>query len=404
MNDGHKNKIKDIDKISNLEELRQAVKFQRRAYNSIIHEIRSQVGIVSNLSEMLLDDNLKHSHDFYKISLKQTSDLIVQLSEEFLQVEKLNQYSSIVTNEMVIIGRFMDVFTAPFIRAAGEKGLLLKLHVDVNCPKYFNVDERKLRQILSNLIGNAIKYTEEGFVHIHVHPLQVGDNQAESIIFDIIDSGIGLEDDLPNGDGVFSAYRRLDAAKAQQGFGLGLWIVKNLVTAMSGTVEIVSNHPENRNGGTCFRVSLPQNLKLSNVKKTYFDNDKAEVDHNRSDFIDGQLLLVEDNKLNQHIIGTMLSSAGFEFDIAASIVEAEYLYKMRDYCLILMDLNLPDGRGEEFSQKHPNQIIVALSADVKQDSASELEKLGFNGFVAKPIVIRELFRTIYTLLPKKPKQ
>ncbi len=365
---------------------------QRRFYNMIIHEIRTQVGIVSNLSEMLLDEDLAKSHEFYKISLKQTSDRIVQLSQDFLEIEQFNNHEITLRPETINLEKFMEIFATPYTHMAANKGLLLKLLVDENCPKYINVDAVRLGQILSNMVDNAIKYTDKGQVQIHVH---YKPSNKISLSFDVIDTGIGinLNDDKVRAK-IFTEYARFDNALGKKGVGLGLWIVKNLAQAMGGSIELEANHPQIKAGGTCFSLSLPANIN----PKVRLKNKKQPSKKTEPPTIDAPFLLVEDNKLNQHIIGTMLNSAGIDYDVAASILEAKYLIDLRQYSIILLDLNLPDGRGEDLLQQLPTQKIIALTADADDNLERKLKQLGFKGLINKPIIIKDFFRTIYAIL------
>ncbi|NRA87952.1 MAG: response regulator [Rhizobiales bacterium] len=379
------NKIKSlIDKKSNDDD-------KGRFYNMIVHEVRSQIGIVSNLSEMLLDDRLIQSHDFYKKALKQTCDRIVSLTQDFLEFEQFKKNKIRLKSSAIDLTEFLEVFSMPYVKMAGDKGLLLKLLIEPKCPKYINADVSRLGQILSNLVENAIKYTDEGQVQIHVH---YDASQDIGLHFDVIDTGIGL--DAGKRNQIFNAYMRLDNALDKQGVGLGLWIVKKLVALMDGRIEVKLDHPKNRVSGSCFRLSLPQDYDEKRVSKAV-DVEVPRVVSNKS-FGKLPYLLVEDNKLNKHIISTILKSGDVEFDVASSILEARYLIGLRDYRLILLDLNLPDGRGEGLVKEFKDNNFIALTAEVQDNLEKNLKEQGFKGLIQKPIIIKDFFSTIYGIL------
>lgn len=405
---------KNKNKNSNLElmdaaKLREVIYEERRFYGMIVHEIRTQVGIVSNLSEMLLDEKLSASHEFYKKALKQTSERIVHLSQSFLEIDQSRKNEPNLKIEAVELASFMEIFVMPYAHMAANKGLLLKLLVEEKCPKYIKTDVVRLGQILSNLIENAIKYTEVGQVQVHVFY----DADAKiPLVFDVIDTGIGLGfDDEAARAKIFTEYARMDNALDQKGVGLGLWIIRSLAQNMGGEINVEIDHPQNKNGGSCFRLRLPLNLDkdfkvpLSTRPTTPFVMQDVKVEAKiepkstpEKIKFDGRILLVEDNRLNQHIISTMLEGAGFEFDVADSLAEAKPLIKLRKYKLILLDLNLPDGRGEDLLIEFGDQNMVALTADVGVDLEKQLKELGFKGLIEKPIVTKDFFNMIYGIL------
>ena len=392
--------------------LRDLIHEERRFYGMIVHEIRTQVGIVSNLSEMLIDESLANSHEFYKKALQQTSERIVHLSQSFLEIDQFRKNEIQLKIEAVELASFMEIFVMPYAHMAANKGLLLKLLVEEKCPKFIKTDVVRLGQILSNLIENAIKYTEKGQVQIHVYY----DAEAQiPLIFDVIDSGIGLGfDDEAARAKIFSEYARLDNALDQEGVGLGLWIIRTLAQNMGGDISVARNHPQNVSGGSCFRLRLPlqidKNFKPSSsnlatkpfVLKRSAISEVVKVEKVPQNVKrEGRILLVEDNRLNQHIIGTMLDSAGFDFDIAASLTEAKYMIKPHKYVLILLDLNLPDGRGEDLVRKFGDEKVLALTADIGDDLEQQLIELGFEGLIEKPIVTKDFFNKIYGILAVK---
>lgn len=403
-----KNKNNNLE-LMDAAKLREVIYEERRFYGMIVHEIRTQVGIVSNLSEMLLDENLQASHEFYKKSLKQTSERIVHLSQSFLEFDQFRKNETSLKIEAVELASFMEIFVMPYTHMAANKGLLLKLWVEEKCPKYIKTDVVRLGQILSNLIENAIKYTEKGQIQIHVY----FDAEAQiPLVFDVIDTGIGLGfDDEAARAKIFTEYARMDNALDQKGVGLGLWIIRSLAQNMGGDISVELNHPKNKDCGSCFRLRLPLNLDKdfrpasSAQATTPFVMKKHDVDD-----LDkprempkkvkqaGRLLLVEDNRLNQHIIGTMLKSAGFEYDIAPSITEARLLIKPHKYVLVLLDLNLPDGRGEDLLAEFNGENMLALTADMGDGLEQQLIELGFCGLIEKPIVTKDFFNKIYGIL------
>ena len=139
---------------------------QRRFYDVIVHEIRNQAGIISNLSEMLLDEKLAKSHDFYKQALQQTAERMTWLSQSFL---KLEQFGNDNPQENVKLAEFLAIFCLSFEHLAKNKGLKFELSIDDSCPIYVNIDKISVGQILANLVGNALKYTDHGGANLHVY-------------------------------------------------------------------------------------------------------------------------------------------------------------------------------------------------------------------------------------------
>jgi len=381
-----------------IEALNQA---QKRFFSSMSHEIRTPVNAIIGLNEMTLRENISDEVRENSQNIEVASRALLHTINEILDMSRLETGRMELTcGDYRITGMLSDIVGMTWLQAQ-EKGLEFRIEVEPALPSVLNGDEVRIKQILLNVISNAVKYTKTGSVTLNVSGHRDPDG-AFRLVFDVADTGIGIrEEDIPH---LFTAFLRADeqANRAIEGTGLGLSIVKQLLDMMGGTVSVSSTYGE----GSTFHIEIPQAVADDtpvgsvNLRKTT----KPEAADRQGGFVapEMKILAVDDTPMNLMVVKKLLRETQATVDTAASGAEA--LQKTREcrYDVILMDHQMPemDGieclhriRAQEDGLCHDSQI-VCLTANV----GSEIEQLclqeGFDGFLAKPVRGADLIQQI----------
>jgi len=268
-----------------------------------------------------------------------------------------------------------------------DKRVQLKIKLDAEAEDRIVADAMRLRQILFNLMSNALKFTEKGYVSVTLGP-PVSQAGKLGLVMKVSDTGCGIADE--HKARLFQDFEQADISTATThgGSGLGLSIAKGLVQMMGGEITL----EDNIGGGSVFTVDVPVDkagprLAVANTSKP-----------RRAGFELGDILVVEDHPVNQLVIERSLSAAGWRVDCVQTAEQAIRRARHKPYQVILLDMFLPDGRGEDVlaelreDEGGPNTAtpMLAVTADVSPERRAKCEQLGFDGFVAKPIRPRDL--------------
>ncbi|MBF0380876.1 MAG: response regulator, partial [Magnetococcales bacterium] len=287
---------------------------------------------------------------------------------------------------------------------AAEKGLLLNYHIDPQTPEQIIGDQKRLRQVLLNLIGNAIKFTDQGTVSVVVRRLP-NNNGRETLEFLVQDTGVGIAKKLlPI---IFEPFVQADFSPSHNlmGSGLGLSICKKLVTMMGGEIWVKSS----LNSGTEFCIHLE--LQLSEQNKDSLVATPANQQQLMTQQIrkSTSLLLVEDNPVNQTLITELLQLHGYKITTADNGFMALELLKNSEFDAILMDIRMPGIDGFETTRRIRSLSInrafttpiIAFSAEKTDETADFCKKAGMDDIILKPIDLAQLDRVLEKLLVNK---
>ena len=366
---------------------------------SISHEMRTPMNAIYGMSNLLAQTNLNEEQRSYIDSVKQSSEILLGVINDILEVSTLQNSKMDFELKDFDLSELMSNLVNVMQYKKNEKPLDFLLTIDPSVPRFIKGDKLRLNQILFNIVGNAVKFTDAGFVKINVSLVESnGDNFK--IKFIVVDSGIGIPSEKV--DTIFETFTRIRTKdRIFEGTGLGLSIVKSLVTQQEGTVWATSILGE----GTTMYVEMPFTKAASLVEIEERNNTPAAYQDSKNDTF--KLLLVEDHKMNQIVARKTLEKQfpNIQITIANHGREAlDILEGGAEFSVILMDIQMPVMDGNEtvayIREKLP-QIktpILAMTAHAYISKDNIFKSYGFDDFVLKPFEPEQLFSKIHTHL------
>lgn len=358
------------------------------------HEIRTPLGAILGFTELLGDGSLPQSErNEYLGIIERNSQSLSRIVDDVLDLSKV-EAGLLVLEKIAFCPRTLarDILTL-FSDRARKKGLTLDLKIADDVPSSLVSDPMRIRQVINNLISNAIKFTESGGVTIEVK------REDGWLVISVEDTGIGISKDYVNA--LFQPFVQGDETMSRKhgGTGLGLHLSRKLAEALGGTLKFdeTIGHP-----GSRFTFSVPL-LEASAADADRWRNEKVEV-HRALDVrdLDGlRILVVDDAADNRKLIERFLTRTGAHVDFAENGIAAVQQATADRFDLILMDLQMPDLDGFEATKQirehHVQTPIVALTAHAVEEIRDRCERLGFSGFLTKPVDSKSLMQVVRDL-------
>lgn len=353
--------------------------------SSMSHEIRTPLNAIVGLS----NDSLKYKDVLPKEVLENCEDIIYASNTLLEIVGNILDINKIESNKMEIVEapynfkEEIENISKVVKTRIGEKNIVFNLNIDSNIPKEFIGDKAKIKEIVNNLLTNAIKYTNEGHIDLIIKCSNDFDKMNSNLIITCKDTGKGIKPELMGR--LFNKFDRLDIESNTiiEGTGLGLVITKSLVHMMGGNITVESSVGV----GSTFTVRLNQKINTLVDKEEYVE----EIITNDSvSYTDKKILIVDDNKLNIKVARKALDEFNFIIDECYDGIEC--LNKIKEgnkYDLILMDIMMPNMNGEEcLSRLKEDQTfnipVIALTADAVVDAKEKYISIGFIDYISKP--------------------
>ncbi len=360
----------------------------------LAHEIRTPLTGVLGVADLLADRKLEPEAREYARTISQSGEHLDSLLSDVLDLTRLEVGKLDITPQPFKLSDFVQETRALWSAKADKKNITLRVNADDRDIGRIEADPTRLRQILFNLIGNAMKFTDSGSVSVDLSVISKGRGN-EVLEMKVADTGIGISD--ADKQRMFEAFEQASAQTVHQfgGTGLGLSIARGLIERMGGSISLA----DNPGGGAVFTVSCPirkagPRLAIENTPRRRSAN-----------FQLGRILLVEDHEVSRTVIAESLRAVGWTVDIVETAMQGQRRGLEIPYQAILLDLHLDTASGMDVietlrSEEGPNKSrpIIAVSADVSEARIAVCELAGFDGFIAKPIRPRHLVATLVDMI------
>jgi two-component system CheB/CheR fusion protein len=371
-----------------------AVKAKQQFLSNMSHEIRTPMNAIVGFTNVVLKTTLTEIQTEYVNAIKVSGDALIILINDILDLAKVDSGKMTFEQTEFNLSLSIKAMLQLFETKIKEKNLQLIFEYDDTIPQILIGDPLRLRQIILNLVSNAVKFTNEGQLTIRVNTLKE-DAQKIKIKFIIEDTGIGIPDNRLGQ--IFNSFEQAarETSRSYGGSGLGLAIVKQLVELQDGTLIIQSTEGKGSTFGFVLTFEKT-NPKKNSLKKSEDVLVLKEIKTNSKAL---KILVVEDIALNQLLMKIVLSDFGFTFDIADNGKIAIDLLQKNNYDIILMDLQMPEMNGFEATSHIRNVLnsqipIIALTADVTTVDLDKCTNVGMNDYISKPIDEKLLFAKI----------
>ena len=355
------------------------------------HEIRTPISGIIGASEMLLSTTISSEQKDTLEMIKSSAGSLLTIINDILDISKIEAHKLEIVNEDFDLYECVKNHLKPFSIEVRQKGLEMSLNIFPDVPRYLRGDAHRLGQILRNIVGNALKFTDEGRILIsiknaynHTYPIH--------LLFSISDTGQGIpENKVPE---LFKTYSQLDSAPQikRKGTGLGLSISKSIVELMGGRIWVESKPGQ----GSTFHFTIVFDKAKQVIQK------KSEgIHYNIDSQISGPLriLLAEDNKLNQKFVSYLLSQSGHQVFCVSNGNEVLQALEQMKFDVILMDVQMPERDGVSTTQVirasnndflDPDIPIIALTAYAMKGDRERFINVGMDDYITKPVDINEL--------------
>lgn len=368
------------------------------------HEIRTPMNSIIGFAELSLNSELPDEVREYVGDIRRSANTLLSLINEILDISKIESGNmELIETEYLLENIIKDVYLIIEMQAK-KKNLSFSVDIEGDIPRRMLGDKTRLREILINLLANAVKYTEKGSVKLKISNRSRSFDVVE-LEFDVIDTGIGIKEE--DKKQIFELFSRVDLRNTRQieGTGLGLALTKGYLELMGGELEVESVYGE----GSTFKVIVKQ--KIIDDAPVQFSMNISDADEKSSmgniRLRDTEVLVVDDNQINLKVIQHSMMHYGLKVTVAGSGIEAIKLCENNRFDIIFMDQMMPEMDGvqsmKEIRKLNPyystsdNCKIIVLTANAISGARTELIKEGFDEYLSKPIdysMLEELFEKL----------
>jgi PAS domain S-box-containing protein len=368
------------------------------------HEIRTPLNGVLGMLQLAQTTSLDQEQAQYVATALTAGRGLLRILADILDISQIESGRMTLTATGFEIPEVFQPVVSAFRHEAEKKGLELSCEVEPATPEFFCGDAGRIRQVLYNLMGNALKYTDAGSVRLRIFPLpKTSDTGAARLCFDVSDTGIGIPGDKQAR--IFEAFTQADGSYTRRygGAGLGLSIVRRLTELMGGTVFLCSEEGK----GTRVRITLPERPREACPRQEAIP--VADVD--RGSGRGRRILVVEDDPVSQFTARRYLAKLGYDPECAENGQQALDALREGDFDLILMDIQMPVMGGlraatiirtDDAYKAHADVPIIAMTAHAMAGDREQFLQAGLSGYIAKPVDLTELKRAIERAMDAVP--
>jgi signal transduction histidine kinase/ActR/RegA family two-component response regulator len=395
--------------VVNLLELRLAKKVSEKEleckssfFANMSHEIRTPLNGVLGFTSLLLDEKLSKEAHGHVQHIKECGESLLMVINDILDLSKIEAGKLNIDHVPMDLEKTIETAIFVFHKTVTEKGITINYKVSNEVPKVISGDPLRLRQVLLNLIGNAVKFTDKGFINIDVSLNHENSSEGINLLVRVEDSGIGIPSHAIGR--LFNSFEQADSSTTRKygGTGLGLAICSKLVSLMGGKIWVESEDGKGSTFSFIFELQEASVLGESEELGTMSIDYGSEPPGHKV-----EILVAEDNKINQILVGKILKKLGYgSIDFVENGKKAIEAIQNKEYDLVLMDVQMPEMGGYEATKIIKTKInndlkIVGLSANVFDEDKLKAKEVGMDDYLEKPINVQKMFKIMEEILKAK---
>lgn len=377
--------------IVSLKKAESATLIQEQFLANMSHEIRTPMNGIQGMARLLLETKLTDEQKKFTNMITRSLNNLVLMVNNVLDFSNLKAGKLTLDSFVFNLTEILDEVKKQFDKDIQTKGLSFRITIQENVPQLVKGDSRRVRQILANLVGNAVKFTNAGLITLDVSLMHQKENKV-TLQFVITDTGIGIPENKL--ETIFESFAQAEKkiSSGYGGAGLGLTISKGLIELLGGSIRVTSQNGK----GSAFSFDITLEITKS--------EDRPATNNDYAERLKGKkILVVEDNMVNQMLVGFVLKKVNIVPDMAANGKEAIRLCEKQTYDLIIMDLQMPEMDGYETTLYLRNTLkintpIIAMTATALLEDQEKSAKVGMNDFMIKPFDFTDLYTRLIRLL------